>query len=139
MKLFRIELRSYEDTFQVWFSAEEDLTGEEFGRAVADSLIKVFRELENTVEDSPEVRKDYPLFVLLMEEGFYTEMERRGFRKLTADVVLKGDSYSVLWETPRGEIRLTPRADEGDLERFVVRAGAQRSEDDPDKLIFGEA
>jgi len=138
MKLFKIELSSYEDTFQVWFSAKESFTEEEFGEAVASALVKVFEELEETVENSPEVRKDYPLFVLLMEERFYAEMERRGFRKLEADVVLKGDSYSVLWETPTGEKRITPRADEGNLEGFLLNAGVRRSEEDPDRLIFGE-
>ena len=137
MKLFRIEVRSYEDRFQIWFAGREDATGEEFGEAVASSLLKVFGELEDTLEDSPQVRKDYPLFVLLGEESFYREMEAKGFRRLEADVSLKGDSYSVLWETPEGVRRLTPREEEGELERFLINAGVERLEEDPDRLMFG--
>lgn len=137
MKLFRIELRSYEDRFQIWFAGRDDATGDEFGKAVASSLLKVFGKLENTVEDSPKLRKDYPLFVLLDEESFYREMEKRGFRKLEADVTLRGDSYSVLWETPEGIRKLTPREEEGELERFLISAGVEPSEEDPDRLVLG--
>jgi len=119
------------------FAGRDDATGDEFGKAVASSLLKVFGKLENTVEDSPKLRKDYPLFVLLDEESFYREMEKRGFRKLEADVTLRGDSYSVLWETPEGIRKLTPREEEGELERFLISAGVEPSEEDPDRLVLG--
>jgi len=85
------------------------------------------------VEGASAVKKDYPLFLLVSERTFYREMERRGFRKLEAEVTLRGDSYSVLWETPQGDRRLTPREDEGNLESFILSAGIVRSEEDPDK------
>ncbi|MDQ7081653.1 MAG: hypothetical protein Q9N34_00600 [Aquificota bacterium] len=45
-------------------------------------------------------------------------MEKRGFRKLEADHTVKGDSYSVLWETPGGKTKLTPLKDRGNLEKI---------------------
>jgi hypothetical protein len=139
MKYFKLELTSYEDRFQLWFVGEDSLTEEDFGNALSEAMLEVFRKLEDTVDNSPEVRKDYPLFVLaLEEETFLKVMEERGFKKLNPDVVVKGDSYSVLWETHGGEKRLTPLKDRGNLESFILSKGVKLSEEDPNKLIFGE-
>ncbi len=139
MKYFKLELTSYEDRFQLWFIGDDRLTEEDFGKALSEAMLEVFRKLDPTVEDSPEVRKDYPLFVLALEEDIFLKvMERRGFRKLEPDVVVKGDSYSVLWETPEGEKRLTPLRDHGNLEKYILSRGVKLSEEDPNKLIFNE-
>ena len=139
MKYFMLELTSYEDRFQIWFVGKESLTEEDFGNAVSEAMLEVFKKLDATVEDSPDVKKDYPLFVLALEEDtFLGIMESKGFRKLKADVVLKGDSYSVLWETPDGEKRLTPLKEQGNLEKYILSKGVELSDEDPNKLIFGE-
>ncbi len=139
MRYFKLELTSYEDKFQIWFVGDEKLTEEDFGDAVSEAMLEVFRKLDVTVEDSPEVRKDYPLFVLALEEDtFLKVMEGKGFKKLEPDVVVKGDSYSVLWETPEGEKRLTPLKDQGNLEKYILSKGVKLSDEDPNKLIFGE-
>ncbi|RLJ71398.1 hypothetical protein BCF55_1700 [Hydrogenivirga caldilitoris] len=139
MKFFKLELNSYEDSFELWFTGEDNLTEKDFGDAVAEAMLEVFRKLGTTVEDSQEVKKDYPLFVLALEEDtFLKVMGDRGFRKLNPDVVVRGDSYSVLWETPEGEKKLTPLKDEGNLERYLLSKGIELSDEDPNKLIFGE-
>ena len=139
MKFFKLELTSYEDRFQLWFVGDEKLTEEDFGNALSEAMLEVFRKLDITVDDSPEVRKDYPLFVLaLEEETFLKVMESRGFKKLEPDVVVKGDSYSVLWETPQGNKKLTPLKDRGNLEDYILSKGVELSDEDPSKLIFGE-
>jgi len=74
----------------------------------------------------------------LEEDTFLKVMESHGFRKLNPDIVVKGDSYSVLWETPEGEKRLTPLKDKGNLERYILSKGVKLSDEDPNKLIFGE-
>ncbi|GEM_PF-1739515 len=138
MKLFKVELKSYEDRFQIWFAAEEHLTKEDFGQALSSAILKVFNSLEDTVPDSSKIKKDYPLFVFLFEDLFYEEMEKRGFKKLEADVEVSGDSYSVLWETPQGKKRITLRSDAGSLENFLLTAGVEKTEEDPEKIFFGE-
>ncbi|NPA40970.1 MAG: hypothetical protein GXO18_01700 [Aquificae bacterium] len=139
MKYFKLELTSYEDKFQLWFTGEDTLTEEDFGNALSEAMLEVFKKLEDTIDDSPEVRKDYPLFVLALEENtFLRVMESKGFKILKPDVVIKGDSYSILWETPSGEKKLTPLKDKGKLEDFIARKGVELSEEDPNKLIFGE-
>ncbi len=141
MKFFKLELTSYEDKFQIWFTGDEKLTEKDFGDAVSEAMLEVFKKLDNTVDDSPEVevRKDYPLFVLVLEEDtFLKVMENRGFKKLNPDVVLRGDSYSVLWETPEGKRKLTPLKDKGNLEKFILSKGVELSDEDPNRLIFGE-
>jgi len=65
-------------------------------------------------------------------------MRKKGFKPLKADVVIKGDSYSVLWETPKGEKRLTPLKDRGNLEKFILSRGVELSDQEPEKLIFEE-
>jgi len=139
MKFFKLQLTSYEDKFELWFTGDDKLTEKDFGDALSEAMLEVFRKLDATVEDSPEVRKDYPLFVLALEEDtFLKVMESRGFRKLEPDVVVRGDSYSVLWETPEGEKRLTPLKDQGNLEKYILSKGVKLSDEDPNKLIFGE-
>ena len=139
MKYFKLELTSYEDRFQLWFIGDDKLTEEDFGNALSEAMLEVFNKLDATVEDSPEVMKDYPLFVLALEEDtFLKVMEKRGFKKLEPDVVVKGDSYSVLWETPEGEKRLTPLRDQGNLEKYILSRGVKLSDEDPNKLIFNE-
>lgn len=139
MKFFKLELNSYEDRFELWFTGKNDLTEEDFGNAISEAMLEVFRKLDVTVEDSPEVKKDYPLFVLALEEDtFLKVMESHGFKKLNPDVVVKGDSYSVLWETPEGERRLTPLKDKGNLEKYILSKDVKLSDEDPNKLIFGE-
>jgi len=139
MKFFKLELNSYEDKFQLWFVGDEDLTEKDFGDALSEAMLEVFRKLDITVDDSPEVRKDYPLFVLALDEDtFLRVMGSRGFRRLEPDVVVNGDSYSVLWETPKGEKRLTPLKDRGSLEKFILSKGVKLSEEDPNRIIFGE-
>ncbi len=139
MKFFKLLLTSYEDKLEVWFTGEDSLTEEDFGNAVSEAMIETFKHLEDTVEDSPEVRKDYPLFVLALEdEVFLKVMEEKGFKKLKPDVVVKGDSYSILWETPDGKRKLTPLKDSGNLEKFILSKGVELSEEDPNRIIFGE-
>jgi len=139
MKFFKLELSSYEDRFELWFTGEDRLTEEDFGNALSEAMLEVFRKLDVTVEDSPEVKKDYPLFVLALEEDtFLKVMESYGFKKLNPDVVVKGDSYSVLWETHAGERKLTLFRDIGNLERHILSKGVKLSEEDPNKLIFEE-
>ena len=139
MKFFKLELNSYEDRFEVWFVGEDKLSQEDFGKALSEAMLEAFKKLDITVEDSPEVRKDYPLFVLALEEdAFIKVMRKHGFRRLEPDVIIKGDSYSVLWETPEGKRRLTPRKDKGDLEDYLADMGVELSEEDPSELIFGE-
>jgi len=139
MKFFKLELNSYEDRYQLWFVGDEKLTEEDFGNAISEAMLEVFRVLDNTVEDSPQVRKDYPLFVLALNEDIFLKvMERAGFKLLKPDVVIKGDSYSVLWETPEGKKKLTPLRDRGKLEDFIVSKGVELSDEDPSKLIFEE-
>ena len=138
MKYFKLELTSYEDRFQLWFIGDDKLTEEDFGDAVSEAILEVFGKLDMTIEDSPEVKKDYPLFVLTLEETFLDVMESRGFRKLEPDIVVKGDSYSILWETPEGKIRLTPLRDQGNLERYILGKGVELSDEDPNRLIFRE-
>ncbi len=139
MKFFKLLLTSYEDKLEVWFTGEDSLTEEDFGNAVSEAMIETFKHLEDTVEDSEEVRKDYPLFVLALEEEIFLKvMEKRGFKKLEPDVVIRGDSYSVLWETPEGKRKLTPQRDSGEVERFILSRGVELSDEDPNKIIFGE-
>ncbi len=139
MKYFKLELTSYEDRYQLWFIGDDKLSEEDFGNALSEAMLEVFRKLDNTVEDSPEVRKDYPLFVLALEEDtFLKVMQDKGFKLLKPDVVIKGDSYSVLWETPEGKKKLTPLRDRGKLEDFIVSRGVELSDEDPSKLIFEE-
>ena len=139
MKFFKLELTSYEDRYQIWFIGEDKLSEEDFGRAVSEAMLEVFNKLEDTVPDSAEVRKDYPLFVLALdEETFEKVMEEKGFKKLKADVVVKGDSYTVLWETPQGKKKITPLKDRGNLEDFLISMGVEPSDEDPNKLIFSE-
>ena len=139
MKLFKLQLTSYEDKVELWFEGDDKKGEEDFGKALAEAFKRAFEELENTVEGSKHVKKDYPLFVLaLQEDTFIKEMERKGFKKLEPDVVVKGDSYSVLWETPDGKKRLTPLRDRGNLEDYLIGSGIEESEEDPNKLIFEE-
>ncbi len=139
MKYFKLELTSYEDRYQLWFIGDDELNEEDFGNALSEAMLEVFRKLDNTVEDSPEVRKDYPLFVLALEEDTFVKvMQDKGFKLLKPDVVIKGDSYSVLWETPEGKKKLTPLRDRGKLEDFIVSRGVELSDEDPSKLIFEE-
>ncbi len=139
MKFFKLELNSYEDRFELWFIGKESLTEEDFGNALSEAMLEVFKKLQPTVDNSPQIRKDYPLFVLALEEDTFLKiMERYGFKKLRPDVVVKGDSYSVLWETPQGERRITPLRDRGNLEEFIVSRGVELSDEDPNKLIFDE-
>ncbi|MDQ7038658.1 MAG: hypothetical protein Q9N26_05620 [Aquificota bacterium] len=138
MKYFKLELNSYEDRYQIWFVGEDKLTEKDFGDAVSEAVLEVFKVLEDTVEDSSEVRKDYPLFVLVLEDVFLKVMEKRGFKKLEPDVVVKGDSYSVLWETPDGKKKLTPLKESGNLEKFILSKGVELSEEDPNRIIFDE-
>ncbi len=138
MKYFKLELNSYEDSHQLWFVGDDGLTEKDFGDAVSEAMLEVFKAMEDTVEDSPEVRKDYPLFVLVLEDVFLKVMEKRGFKKLEPDVVLKGDSYSVLWETPDGKRKLTPLKESGNLEKFILSKGVELSEEDPNRIIFDE-
>ena len=139
MKFFKLELTSYEDRYQIWFIGEDKLSEEDFGRAVSEAMLEVFNKLEDTVPDSAEVKKDYPLFVLALdEETFEKVMEEKGFKKLKADVVVKGDSYTVLWETPQGKKKITPLKDRGNLEDFLISMGVELSDEDPNKLIFSE-
>ena len=139
MKYFKLELSSYEDRYQLWFIGDDELNEEDFGNALSEAMLEVFRKLDNTVEDSPEVRKDYPLFVLALEEDTFVKvMQDKGFKLLKPDVVIKGDSYSVLWETPEGKKKLTPLRDRGKLEDFIVSRGVELSDEDPSKLIFEE-
>ncbi len=139
MKFFKLELNSYEDRFELWFIGKESLTEEDFGNALSEAMLEVFKKLQPTVDNSPQIRKDYPLFVLALEEDTFLKiMERHGFKKLRPDVVVKGDSYSVLWETPQGERRITPLRDRGNLEEFIVSRGVELSDEDPNKLIFDE-
>ena len=139
MKFFKLELTSYEDRYQIWFMGEDKLTEEDFGEAVSEAMLEVFNKLEDTVPDSAEVRKDYPLFVLALDEEIFEKvMEKRGFKKLKADVVVKGDSYTILWETPQGKKKITPLKDRGNLEEFLISMGVEPSDEDPNKLIFSE-
>ncbi len=139
MKFFKLELVSYEDRMQIWFTGEDNLTEEDFGKALSEALLETFKHMEDTVEGSKEVKKDYPIFVLAMdEEIFVKEMEKRGFKKLEADVVIKGDSYSVLWETPDGKKKITPLKDKGNLEEYIAKSGVEVSDLDPNKIIFSE-
>ncbi len=139
MKFFKLELNSYEDRFEVWFVGDEKLSQEDFGKALSEAMLEAFKNLDITVDDSPEVRKDYPLFVLAIEESMFLKtMEEHGFKRLDPDVVVRGDSYSVLWETPEGKRKLTPRKDKGDLEEHLARMGIEISEEDPSEIIFGE-
>ena len=139
MKYFKLELRSFEDRHHLWFTGDDRLTEKDFGNAVSSAILEVFSRLEDTIEDSEEVKKDYPLLVMcLQEETFLKIMEQKGFKALKPDVVIKGDSYSVLWETPEGEKRLTPLKDQGNLEKFILSKGVKLSEEEPEKIIFGE-
>ena len=139
MKYFKLELNSFEDRHHLWFTGDDKLTEKDFGNAVSEAILEVFSKLEDTIEDSEEVKKDYPLMVLcLQEETFLRIMKKKGFTPLKADVVLKGDSYSVLWETPDGKKKLTPLKDQGKLEKFILSKGVELSEEEPEKIIFGE-
>jgi hypothetical protein len=139
MKFFKLQLTSYEDKLEIWFVGDESLTERDFGDALSEAMLEVFKRLEDTVEDSSEVKKDYPLFVLALEEDVFLKiMERRGFKKLEPDVVVRGDSYSVLWETPEGRRKLTPLRDSGNLEKFILSKGVELSEEDPNRIIFEE-
>ncbi len=139
MKFFKLQLTSYEDKLEIWFVGDDKLTEKDFGDALSEAMLEAFKELEDTAEDSPEVKKDYPLFVLALEEEVFLKvMESRGFRKLEPDVVVKGDSYSILWETPDGKRKLTPLKDSGNLEKFILSKGVELSDEDPNKIIFGE-
>ncbi len=139
MKYFKLELSSFEDRHQLWFTGDDRLTEKDFGDAISEAILEVFSKLEDTMEDSEEVKKDYPLLVMChQEETFLKIMERKGFKLLKPDVVIGGDSYSVLWETPEGEKRLTPLKDQGNLERFILSKGVELSEEEPEKIVFGE-
>jgi len=138
MKLFLLELTSYEEKIQIWFSGPKNGTREDFGKAVAEAMLSAFEELEDTVSDSPSVRKDYPLFVIALQEAFLRNMKERGFEKLEPHVKLGGDSYSVLWETPQGERKLTPLRNRDKVEDSLLALGVEISEEDPTKLIFEE-
>jgi len=139
VKFFKLELTSYEDRFRIWFTGSYRLTEEDFGDAVSEAMLEVFRKLEDTVDDSPQVRKDYPLFVLVLKEDtFLRVMENEGFRKLNPDVVLKGNSCSVFWETPRRKEETPRLKDRDNLEECIVSKGVELSDEDPNKLIFGE-
>ncbi len=134
-----LELSSYEDKLQLWFIGEDSFSEKEFGEAISEAMIEAFRRMGDTVTDSELVKKDYPLFVLALDEDtFLKVMEKKGFKPLRPDVTVKGDSYSVLWETPEGEKKLTPLRDRGNLENFILEKGVKLSEEDPNKLIFGE-
>jgi hypothetical protein len=139
MKYFKLELNSFEDRHQIWFTGDDKLTERDFGEAVSEALLETFKRLEDTVEDSEQVKKDYPLIVLCYQEKtFIRIMEKKGFKKLEPDHVVRGDSYSILWETPEGKTKLTPLKDKGNLEKFILGKGVELSEENPEKLIFEE-
>ncbi len=139
MKYFKLELSSFEDRHQWWFVADDEKTDDDFGKAVSEAVLETFKKLEDTVEDSKEVKKDYPLIVLCMQEKVFLKvMKRKGFTKLEPHFTVKGDSYSVLWETPKGEKKLTPLTEKGNLEKYILSQGVELSDENPDRLIFNE-